>query len=89
MKLQHWLIDVQYLPGLEKGLADALSREEQRFSETVAADGLQSVPGDVEEPPPQMKRENMQEARRDDECLLKTKKKKEECIKRSCYITLN
>ena len=47
------------------------------------------VPGDVEEHPPQMKRENMQEDRRDEECPLKIKKKKEECIKRSCYITLN
>ena len=45
MKLQHWLTDVQYLPGLENGLADVLSREERRFSETVAADGLQSGAG--------------------------------------------
>ena len=28
LKLQHWLIDAQYLPGNENGYADALSREE-------------------------------------------------------------
>ena len=29
MKLQHCLIQIEYLPGVENGLADALSREEQ------------------------------------------------------------
>ena len=28
-KLQYWLVKVEYLPGLENGLADALSREER------------------------------------------------------------
>ena len=74
MKLQHWLIDVQYLPGLENGLADALTREERRFSETVAADGLQSGVGGCGEAP-STDGENMQEARRDEECPLKTTKK--------------
>ena len=74
MKLQHWLIDVQYLPGLENGLADALSREERRFSETVAADGLQSGAGGCGGVP-STNGENMQEDRRDEECLLKTTKK--------------
>ena len=37
MKLQHWLISVEYLPGRENGFADALSREERpRMIETVA-----------------------------------------------------
>ena len=44
MKLQHRLIDIQYLPGLDNGLADALSREERR-RETVVYDGLQSGDG--------------------------------------------
>ena len=36
MKLQHWLVKVEYLPGEENGIADALSREEkQRNRETV------------------------------------------------------
>ena len=30
MKLQHWLVKVEYLPGEENGLADALSREERQ-----------------------------------------------------------
>jgi len=28
MKLQHWLVTIEYVPGEENGLADALSREE-------------------------------------------------------------
>jgi len=28
-KLQHWMLDIQYLPGQENGFADALSREER------------------------------------------------------------
>ena len=37
MKLQHWLLTVEYLPGQENGFADALSREERpRHLETVA-----------------------------------------------------
>ena len=44
MKLQHLLIDIRYLPGVENGLADALSREERK-KETVVNDGLQSGAG--------------------------------------------
>ena len=29
LKLQHWLVKVEYLPGKENGMADALSREER------------------------------------------------------------
>ena len=50
MKLQHWLVDIQYVPGEDNGLADALSREERRRSETTNAS---LVLGDVEETPPQ------------------------------------
>ena len=39
MKLHHWFIDIKYLSGLEKGLADALSREERK-KETVVKDRL-------------------------------------------------
>ena len=36
MKLQHWLLEIEYLPGVYNGLADALSREERpRRTETV------------------------------------------------------
>ena len=54
MKLQHWLIQFEYLPGIENGLADALSREEQTC-ETGSNDGPQSghegSPLTVEEEP--------------------------------------
>ena len=46
MKLQHWLVDIQYVPGEENGLADALSREERKRSETVVEDGRQSGVGE-------------------------------------------
>ena len=29
MKLQHWLVKVEYLPGRDNGMADTLSREER------------------------------------------------------------
>ena len=58
MKLQHWLVIIEYLPGVENGLADALSREERPTLETVVEDGCQ---GDVEERPPQKDRKNTQE----------------------------
>ena len=41
IKLQHWLITIQYLLGEDNGMADALSREE-RHCETVVDDGHQS-----------------------------------------------
>ena len=44
MKLQHWFIVIQYMPGAENGLADALSREE-RQCETGYNNGFQSGPG--------------------------------------------
>ena len=42
MKLQHWLVDIQYVPGEENGLAYALSREERK---SVVKDGCQSGVG--------------------------------------------
>ena len=47
MKLQHWLVEIAYLPGENNGLADTLSREERRrrVIETEATPGLQSGVG--------------------------------------------
>ena len=48
MKLQHWLISVEYLPGRENGFADALSREERPSRiETVAESSSSMASGDV------------------------------------------
>ena len=48
MKLQHWLISVEYLPGRENGCADALSREERpRRIATVAESSSSLDSGDV------------------------------------------
>ena len=44
MKLQHWMVDIAFLPGEENTLANALSGKEKR-SETVSEDGLQSGAG--------------------------------------------
>ena len=61
-KLQHWLLDICYLPGENNSLADALSREERskRTQETeLTGDDLpNSYPlvGDVEGQPPQKKK---------------------------------
>ena len=58
-KLQHWLIDIQYLPGQQNTLADALSREERtadradQTEEDVPTPGRHLARGDVEETPPQ------------------------------------
>ena len=50
LKLQPWDVDVQYLPGKENLLADALSRQEWRHSErdglSSGAGGLQDTDGD-------------------------------------------
>ena len=37
MKLQHWLVTIEYVPGEENGLADALSREERQRTEDETA----------------------------------------------------
>ena len=39
MKLQHWLVEIVYMPGEDNGLADALSGEERPCLETVVNDG--------------------------------------------------
>ena len=39
MKLQHWLVKIEYVPGEDNGLADALSKEERPRVETVATEG--------------------------------------------------
>ena len=46
MKLQHWLLEVCYVPGEQNGMADAISREERtRQKETEIKHGLQSGVG--------------------------------------------
>ena len=57
-KLQHWMTEIQYLPGKENSLADALSREERRHTEEdTKLTGERSpdshlLAGDVEGLPP-------------------------------------
>ena len=57
-RLQHWLIQIIYLPGEENTLADALSREERPPVDDQQTEEDASVPGrhlaaeDVEETPP-------------------------------------
>ena len=52
MKLQHWLLRIEYLPGRENGLADALSREERkRIAPIIMTDASLAV-GDVGVPTP-------------------------------------
>ena len=50
MKLQHWLVEIRYVPGENNSLADALSREERRC-ETDSKDDVSLVSGDVGERP--------------------------------------
>ena len=53
LKLQHWLVDVQYLPGNENGFVDALSREERkRMSPDSDKTDASLVAGDVGGPAP-------------------------------------
>ena len=59
-KLQHWMVDIRYLPGVDNTLADALSREErppeggQRIHQRTSPDrDVHLAGGDVEETPPQ------------------------------------
>ena len=55
-KLQHWLLQIVYLPGRDNTMADALSREERRDRETPMADlDVYLAEGDVEGHPPQIK----------------------------------
>ena len=62
IKLQHWMLEVCYLPGKDNSLADALSREERgykdRQKELTGEDLPDSYPlvGDVEEQPPHNKK---------------------------------
>ena len=54
-KLQHWMIRMEYLPGSENTMADALSREERRRMPDEPDTYLAS--GDVEGQPPQQEEE--------------------------------
>ena len=49
-KLQHWLVNIQYIPGESNTLADALSREEKTMPATR---GIHLAAGDVEGHPAQ------------------------------------
>ena len=53
-KLQHWMLKIQYIPGVSNTLADALSRERTRyFQETPeTSPDVNLVAGSVENQPP-------------------------------------
>ena len=52
IKLQHWLITVEYLPGEDNGMADALSREERhRNIDTVSKTKSNLALGNLGEQP--------------------------------------
>ena len=55
-KLQHWLMDIRYIPGCENTLADALSREERENMKMPGDPDVCLVAGDVEGQPPQRER---------------------------------
>ena len=60
-KLQHWLIDIQYIPGTQNTLADALSREERQREVMPDKPGINLAEGIVEVQPPQNKEEGWQQ----------------------------
>ena len=52
-KLQHWLIEICYLPGMDNTLADALSREERSITsedQTTQREGTQVTSGEQSNP---------------------------------------
>ena len=54
-KLQHWMLDIEYLPGKDNTLADTLSREERRREKTPLDENNPDVcpaRGDVAAQPP-------------------------------------
>ena len=53
MKMQHWLVSIEYLPGRENGFADALSREERkRVTPAPQRTDVSLAVGDVGAPTP-------------------------------------
>ena len=52
-KLQHWLVTIQYIPGSQNTLADALSREERHKEMMLDKPSIDLASGIVEEQPPQ------------------------------------
>ena len=65
-KLQHWLVKIQYLPGIENSLADPLSREERRRIAETPVGQPEDLPlvigplvGDVEDQPPQRRQKSV------------------------------
>ena len=63
-KLQHWMITIKYIPGVNNTFADALSREEMRTEEKgtpVTSPDVRLDGGSVEEQPPQREEEEWQQ----------------------------
>ena len=58
-KLQHWHITIEYIPGSENTLADALSREERKWM--LDKPSISLVAGDVEGQPPQKEEDKSSE----------------------------
>ena len=53
MKMQHWLVSIEYLPGRDNGFADALSREERkRMTPAPHQTDVSLAAGDVGVPTP-------------------------------------
>ena len=61
LKLQHWLVTIEYLPGDKNGMADALSREEQpkMTSTALMTPDVGLASRDVEGAPPQRRRDSV------------------------------
>ena len=61
-KLQHWLLKIEYLPGRDNTLADALLREERRTGVTPEqSPDVSLAMGDVEGQPPHEREEWQQQ----------------------------
>ena len=61
-KLQHWLVTVQYLPGAENTIADALSREERQRKVTTESRDIPDISlaaGYVEERAPHEEKDSV------------------------------
>ena len=60
-KLQHWLVRIEYLPGVENTMADALSREERCTNNT--AEEAEPTPDEEHQPQPDGETEVEEDAR--------------------------
>ena len=65
-KLQHWMIEIRYIPGDKNTFADALSREERKSEETPEmSPDVCLVEGNVEGQPPHKDEEERQQSQED------------------------